>query len=561
MPRSELYQAVLDGMGDALILVEARSHAVLGSNRAAREMFGYTETEMGRLGLSALFPAAGGGTHADLLNAFGRASADHVLLEIQARTKMGEPFWVEVGLRATEGPSSPSVVCIIRDIRERKRCEESLQENALQDSLTGLPNRVLLADRLARNLDLAKRRGEYKFAVLLLDLDRFKLVNESLGHAAGDRLLLDVARRLSACVKQSDTVARTGGDEFVALLEDLESPADATRVAERILQELSRSFLVDGRELFVGASVGIVIGPSGASEPSHLLRDAETAMYRSKSEQKTRYTVFDPEMHEQATETLQLETDLRLALVRGELVVYYQPIVSIHTSEIIGSEALVRWKHPGRGLVSPATFIPLAEETGLIVPLDDWVIREACRQNREWQQAGHRRMSVSVNVTGRQFRSLDLFFRIERLLKDTGLDARSMKVEVTENVTARDAELAIGTLGRLREMGVQVLIDDFGTGYSSLSQLKRMPIDVLKIDRQFVRDISKDTGSAALISTVILMAHALGFEVIAEGVETPMQLEQLRRHNCDYAQGYLFSPPVPAEQFENLLNLGVWPEK
>jgi diguanylate cyclase (GGDEF)-like protein len=442
------------------------------------------------------------------------------------------------------------------DVTDRKRAEEHLQKNAIEDALTGLPNRALLMDRLERSVDMLQRHGDYIFAVLLLDLDRFKVINESMGHAQGDRVLVEVTHRLRSCVKQSDSIARTGGDEFVILLEDISSPTDASRVAERIQEELSRPFRVNDQDVYVSASMGIIVATDVVDDPDNLLRDAETAMYRSKSEGKERYTVFDRTMHEETTGLVRLEADLRAALERDELFVVYQPIVSVSSLRIIGFEALVRWRHPLQGVLSPARFLPLAEETGLILPIDDRVTREACRQNRAWQDAGYGVLTTSVNITARNFRSDDLFERLGLILTQTGLAPRFLKVEVTENVAAKDAELAIQVLGRLRRMGIQVMIDDFGTGYSSLSYLKRLPIDVLKIDRSFIQDTSTDPTSSAMVTTIILMAHALGLEVVAEGVENEDQLELLRRHNCDYAQGFLFSRPVPPEDFAELLRSG-----
>lgn len=455
--------------------------------------------------------------------------------------------------------SSSAVHLYANEVSRRNEPGESSLQDALQDPLTGLPNRALLNDRLARSADLLQRHADYLFAVLLLDLDRFKVVNESLGYAGGDRLLVDVCERLQACVKQSDTVARTGGDEFVILLEDISSHADPSRVAERIHRELERPFRVGDREVFVTASMGIAVATGEAAEPSGLMRDAEAAMYRSKKDGKYRYTIYDQTMHDQAAELVALEADLRLALGRKQLFVVYQPVVSTSSMRITGFEALVRWQHPSRGLVSPAEFIPLAEETGLIMAIDDWVAREACRQIRAWHKAGYPHLAGSINVTGRNFRSPDLFERIESNLVRAGLDPRFLKVEVTENVTARDAAFAVQTLGRFRQAGIQVMIDDFGTGYSSLSYLKRLPIDVLKIDRSFIQDSTTEPTSGAVVITIILMAHALGMEVVAEGVETKDQLELLHRHNCDYIQGYLFSKPIPADAFTTLLERGVQP--
>jgi diguanylate cyclase (GGDEF)-like protein len=443
------------------------------------------------------------------------------------------------------------------DVTEQKRAEEFLHRNALQDALTGLPNRALLMDRLEHAVDLVGRHEDYHFAVLWLDLDRFKVINDSIGHAAGDQLLVEVTDRLKRCVKQSDTVARTGGDEFVILMEDIGSPGNVTRIADRIQKELTRVFLVGKREVFLTASMGITMSPSDSHHPADLLRDAETAMYRSKAEGRSRYTVFDVAIHKQTSEQLQLETDLRQAIEKGELSVHYQPVVALHSEEIAGFEALVRWNHPRLGRIGPDRFIPLAEECGLIGAIDEWVMYTACKQNQAWHQSGFTQLSASVNLSGSELHRRELFDRIARVLADTGLPPRFLKVEVTESVAARDPVRAAEVLGRLRDMGIQVMIDDFGTGYSALSYLKGLPADVLKIDRSFVKDIHTDPGSAAIVTTVVLMAHALGFEVVAEGVEEKAQLDILRRHNCDFAQGYLYSRPIPADEFTALLQRGV----
>ncbi|MBN2499111.1 MAG: EAL domain-containing protein [Deltaproteobacteria bacterium] len=445
------------------------------------------------------------------------------------------------------------------EITDQRRAEARLQRNALQDELTGLPTRALLLDRLARNIDLNRRHADYCFALVLLDLDRFKVINESLGHEGGDRILVELSERLRSCVKDSDTIARTGGDEFVILLEDLGPPGNATRIADQIQQALARPFEVGGRELFIGASMGISISTGKDASPSDFIRDAETAMYRAKTAGQGRYLVFDRALHEQATEQLELETALRRALERREFVVHYQPIVHIHSLEITGFEALVRWAHPERGLIPPMRFIPLAEQCGLIEPIGEWVLETSCHQTRVWHAAGYKQLEASVNISATQFDRADIAERMRAVLQQTGLDARSLKLEITERLAAKDMDFAMLTLGELRKMGIRIMVDDFGTGLSSLSQIKRFPVDVLKIDRSFVKDLEQDEGDAAIVTTVILMSHALGFEVVAEGVETAGQLDFLQRRHCDYAQGYLFSRPVPADEFSVLLQRGVRP--
>jgi diguanylate cyclase (GGDEF)-like protein/PAS domain S-box-containing protein len=452
------------------------------------------------------------------------------------------------------------------DATARKRAEARLQESALADPLTGLPNRALLLDRLQRNADLLERHADYCFGVLWMDLDRFQVINETLGHAQGDLLLKEVGQRLRRCVKQADTVARPGGDEFVVLLEDIGTPGNATRIADRIRQSLAEPFALLGREVYVGASLGLTLAQRERHAPADLLRDAEAAMFRAKTAGRGRFLVFDPAMHARAEEQLALETDLRRALEAGnasaELVNFYQPIVSLGTGAIQACEALVRWRHPTRGLLGPMAFLPQAEEAGLMGALGELVLAQACRDLAAWRRAGHRGLRVSINLAADQFQRADLAEQVVAAAEAVGLPPEALELEITESMAAQDVEATVAGLARLREHGIQVMIDDFGTGYSSLAHLKRLPLDVLKIDRAFVTDVTTDPGSAAIVSTVILLAHALGCEVVAEGVETRAQLEHLRQNGCDFVQGYLFSRPVPAEDFARLLAVpgGLSPE-
>jgi len=442
------------------------------------------------------------------------------------------------------------------DTTERKAAQEQLLHNAFYDALTGLPNRTLFMEHLERALKRVERHKDYLFAVLFLDLDRFKIINDSLGHLAGDQLLIAIARRLEACLRAGDTVGRLGGDEFVILLDDIRDVSDATRVADRIQKSLALPFSLRGLEVFTTASIGIALNVPAYSRAEDLLRDADTAMYRAKMLGKARYEVFDTVLHTRALKLLQLETDLRRAIEHQEFQLHYQPILSLITGEIVGFEALLRWQHPQRGLVSPEEFISVAEETGLIVPIGEWALRTACVQNKTWQEADLPPLYVAVNLSGRQFKQQDLIERIIGILTDTGLDSRWLELELTESIIMEDAETTIKTLRELEGLGVQLSIDDFGTGYSSLSYLKRFPIDTLKIDRSFVSDITTDPDDAAIITTIITLAHSLKLEVIAEGVETREQLDFLRSQQCDKVQGYLFSQPVPAKMFEKLLREG-----
>jgi diguanylate cyclase (GGDEF)-like protein len=433
-----------------------------------------------------------------------------------------------------------------RELEKRKRAEEALVYSTLHDPLTDLPNRTLFMDRLGRALERAKRHKDYVFAVLYLDLDRFKVVNDSLGHNIGDKLLIESARRLSACLRTLDTVARLGGDEFVILLEDIQGITEATHIADRIQHDIALPCELDHHKVFVSVSIGVVLSATGYDQLKDIMRDADMAMYRAKGLGRGRYEVFDAAMRDRAMTRLETETDLRLALERQEFFIHYQPIVSLQTRRIVGFEALVRWQHPNRGTVMPAEFIPVAEETGLIVPIDQWVLFEACRQMREWQTLfpAEPPLTISVNLSARQFGQPDLVEKTARVLKETGLDASSLKLELTESTIIEDSEAVSTLLLQLRTLGVQVQIDDFGTGYSSLGYLHRLPIDTLKIDRTFIGKIGANGNGSEIVRTIMVLAHELGMKVIAEGVETTEQLAKLLGFDCEYGQGFLFARPV-----------------
>jgi predicted signal transduction protein with EAL and GGDEF domain len=452
---------------------------------------------------------------------------------------------------------------------ERKSHEDKLIHDAFHDPLTKLPNRALFLDRLAHCIGKTRRHPEYKFAVLFVDLDRFKMVNDSLGHLAGDQLIVEIAQRLMQSLRRVDiisrlsdapgavprvdeeiTLARLGGDEFTILLEDIGEASDSVRVAERIQQALASPFLISLQEVFSTASIGIALSETGYSAAEDMLRDADNAMYRAKTLGGSRCEIFDPGMHAGAVGRLKLETDLRRALDREEFCVYYQPIVSLQDFHITGFEALVRWKRPGFGVVMPGDFIPLAEESDLIVLIGKWVLQEACRQMSVWnlQFPSDPPLTIAVNVSSKQFAEPDLVSQIGRVLRDTGLDPRSLKVEVTESVSMRDAERTARTLCDLNALGVRSSIDDFGTGYSSLSYLRRFPLDTLKIDRSFISDMNNNNESLEVVKTIMTLAHKIGLVVVAEGVETPEQADQLKSLACESAQGYFFSKPLNPEQ-------------
>jgi diguanylate cyclase (GGDEF)-like protein/PAS domain S-box-containing protein len=448
------------------------------------------------------------------------------------------------------------------DITERKTAEEQLLHDAFHDSLTGLPNRALFIDRLGRAIQRARRRENYQFAVLFLDLDRFKVINDSLGHSTGDQLLIGIARRLELFLRTIDTVARLGGDEFVILLEDMSQVEDATRVARRIQDELGLPFYMNEQKVFTTVSIGVVLSASNYDRPEEILRDADIAMYRAKALGRARYEVFESSMRTNALARLTLETDLRRAIGFQEFQVYYQPIMDLGANRLTGFEALVRWNHPERGLIPPDEFIPIAEESGLIIPIDWWVLRKAAEQLVAWQEEFplDPPLTMSVNVSSQHFHQLDLVKQLENILELTGLDPRYLKLEITENVFMDSETEEVPGIVELRRLGIQLQIDDFGTGYSSLGYLQRFPIDTIKIDRSFVSRMGEDSTNAEIVRTILNLARELDMSTIAEGVETDDQLNQLKALACEFGQGFLISRPVDSEQAHQLIEQMLKPE-
>ncbi len=441
------------------------------------------------------------------------------------------------------------------DITDRKQIEEKLLHDALHDSLTGLPNRQLFLDRLDQAIKRQKRHQEYLFAVLFLDLDRFKVINDSAGHIIGDKLLVAIARQLEDCLRPTDTVARLGGDEFTILLDDLQSIEYATNIAERIHQQFKHPLKIEGQELLISVSIGITIGREDYQQPEELLRDADIAMYQAKESGRSRHELFNKIMHRNILEKLQLEKDLWKAIEKREFILHYQPIICLKTGKIKGFEALIRWIHPEHGFVSPVKFIPIAEETGLIVPIGELVLKTACQQMQTWQNLfPHlRHLTMSVNLSGRQLRVVNLLERITAIVSETKINPENLKLEITESMLMENVEEVIKILNQIKTCGIKLAIDDFGTGYSSLSYLQRFPVDTLKVDRSFVKDMGEKGENSEIIKAIISLAHSLGMSVTAEGIETPTQLEQIKALHCEEAQGYLFYKPLEAKSIEKLL--------
>ncbi|MBI2969393.1 MAG: EAL domain-containing protein, partial [Gammaproteobacteria bacterium] len=552
--RLRLDAAAIESTRDGVLITD-RDGRIVSANRSFRQTMGYPEAEI--LGQTPSLLRSG--RHGrDFYQSMWTdiSSTGHWQGEVWNRRRNGEifPVWVTINAVCNERGEPTHYVAVYTDISKLKQSEEELEHLAHFDPLTGLPNRLLLQSRLEHAVDQARRR-QHHVAVLFIDLDDFKKVNDSLGHLVGDELLIAAARRLKGRVRGEDTLARLGGDEFVVLLEELHRADEAATVARDLHASLSAPFnLSSGHELYVQASIGISIFPDDSSSPAELLRDADTAMYRSKEGGGGRFRFFTSDMSVQAFATLELESALRQALERDEFLLYYQPTMDLRTERIYGAEALLRWRRSDGRILSPGEFIPIAEKTGLIIPIGNWVIDTACSQLNAWQRHDLSALQVAVNVSARQFRSGELESEIAAAINRHRIPPGLLSLELTESMLMEQPEEATEILRRLKELGVLLSLDDFGTGFSSLAYLTRFPVDTLKIDASFVSDVESDSAAMTVVNAVIELAHRMGMRAIAEGVETPSQYNYLKARGCDAMQGYLISKPLPIDQFRDLLH-------
>jgi PAS domain S-box-containing protein len=569
--RDHLFQLITENAADMIAVVDAEGHRLYNSP-SYEKVLGYSAQELKSSSIGQIHPD----DRQRVIEAAEKARVTGRGERLEYRMCHKDGSWRILESTASVVRNIAGVttrlVIVNRDITDRKRAEERLAHNAFHDHLTNLPNRALFIDRLQHALTLAQRHSNYRLAVLFIDIDEFKVLNDSLGHVAGDQLLIGIGRRLTTSLREmdtvsrprvakpddspatDDTVARLGGDEFTVLLDDIRDPSDAIRVAQRIQERWTIPFVINGQEVVITPSIGIALSTPSSFEAEDLLRDAEIAMYRAKQAGKARCELFDPAMHAAAVQRLRLETDLRKALELGEFVVYYQPIVSLQSGKIAGFEALTRWQRPA-GMVLPADFIPVADETGLILPMNRLLMQEASRQLRSWHSEfpSEPPLFMSVNISSKQFAQSELATDIGLILKQAGLDPSCLQVEITETITMGDEERGERVLSELKALGVRISIDDFGTGYSSLSRLQGFPVDSLKIDRAFISNMDTDSESREIVRIIIMLAHNLGLKVVAEGTETAEQVSQLKQLGCEMVQGYFFSKPVDQQAISGLL--------
>jgi len=529
-------------------------------NESLSSLLGYTQRELRKVNFRTIIHPEDLGQTLVKMQELVDGVIKSFQLESRYVHKNGHFIWVlsSASLIRTEAGTPRHLVFQVQNISGRKEAEEQIRHAAFHDALTSLPNRTLLSDRMSMAIERAKRSKSYKFAVLFIDLDRFKIVNDTMGHEMGDKLLIELSDRLKQCIRGIDTVARLGGDEFAVLLDGILNDQRALEVANRIQTLLSQPFHLEGQDFFTTASIGVAFSSSRYESPDDILRDADTAMYRAKANGKARYEVFDRDMHTLGVEALKLENDLRQGIERGELRAFYQPIISLHDGSITGFEALARWEHPTRGLISPVDFIPLAEETGLIVPLGMKILKEACQQLQKWQAKIETGTShtMRINLSAKQFAQKDLVEAIRKIVRNARIAPDSVHLEITESILMENVQAASDILHQLKSIGVKLSIDDFGTGFSSLSYLHRFPFDTIKIDRSFVSRMNTDKDSHSIVETIITLANKLGKSIVAEGVETELQRATLSEFSCEYGQGYLFSKPVDKFAAEKILYNG-----
>ncbi len=554
------FRSVIQSASDAIVLTDREGKITLW-NKAAETIFGYREEEI--IG----FPATAimGAKYAQKALTVGlQFTLEHVMpfdgkvIESMGRRKDGSEFPLELSGSVWKTSEGVFYTAILRDITERRAAENRLVHEATHDSLTGLPNRAHFTTLLESVIGDIRRDETRRFAVLFLDLDRFKVINDGLGHVIGDKLLIAISERLESCVRPGDVVSRFGGDEFTILLKNIADCDAVTEIAERLQTRLAEPFFIDSFEVFTSASIGIIMSDVSHDNPESFLRDADTAMYRAKESGKARYEIFNRAMHVRNMNLLRMENDLRKSIERRDFRVYYQPIVNIETGETNEFEALIRWEHPEYGFIPPTEFIPVAEETGLIVPVGEWVLEESVRQISHWRKNFPKRhLSVSVNLSAKQLMHPNLIKQVKEIMRSAALDPDCLKLEVTESMVMDNAEVALEILSELCALGVRLSTDDFGTGYSSLSYLHRFPFERLKIDRSFIGKVDTDAKSEEIVRTIVTLAENLHLEVVAEGVETQSQFHKLREFGCYLGQGFLFSKPVAAPSAENILVRGL----
>ncbi|ACB51227.1 hypothetical protein cce_1877 [Crocosphaera subtropica ATCC 51142] len=561
---------ILNSVGDGVLTTDI-NHQITYLNPMAEQLTGWTLSEAIGKPVTEVFKLINETTHQSLPSPIEQVLENGQMLTLPSHTllvkKDGQA--IAIGDNAApiyeykqttslshNGDQCTGVVLVFRDITEYKLTTQKLHRQAFYDSLTNLPNRRWFQERLIDAIERVKRNSNYLFAVLFLDLDRFKVINDSLGHQMGDRLLNEVSRRLTHLLRSIDTVARFGGDEFAILLEDIHSRDDAIHVAQRINDSLNSPFIIDGKEVFTNSSIGIVLSSNGYLSMDNLIRDADIAMYRAKAKGRACYAIFDPVVAQEIISASRLENDLKGAIEKEELTLYYQPIFDLETQMIQGVEALVRWQHPQNGLISPQFFIPIAEETGYILAIDNWVLETACHQMKQWLTLGSNCQfsKVSINISSYQCLQKNLTQKIRKILSTTGLNPSNITLEITETALIQDPDSAIVILNQLKDLGIILSLDDFGTGYSSLSYLHYFPVDTLKIDRSFISNLSKNKEGLEIVKTIINLGRNLNMDIVAEGIETDEQLKLLKQLNCQYGQGYLFSKPLAVDDMNQLIN-------